>query len=176
MPTPKRVAVTGMSVVTPFADTLQTFLDRLLDGRSAVSRIRAVNPDSIYVKIAGDLSGYEEQAKLVELERRVPEEIIVRLKRLMRKVPWSARLTMLNAVDGWADSGLLYSKLDSRRVATLVAGQNINSRPFFENVKHFLQEPDFVDGGYSVFMIDTSFGSLVSEILQHNGSMYTVGG
>ncbi|MEP6548678.1 MAG: beta-ketoacyl-[acyl-carrier-protein] synthase family protein [Gammaproteobacteria bacterium] len=173
----KRIVVTGMSVLTPLADNLEGFLEALLAGRSAIARLRAFDTDNIYVKVGGDLTGYDEPGKLAALSSLIPEVASVRLRRLMKRAPWAARLSMLLAVDAWLNAGLFASSsLNPRRVATLVAGHNINANYQLQNTLRFLDEPDFMDGLFSVFALDTSHASLVSEVLQLFGPMYTVGG
>jgi 3-oxoacyl-(acyl-carrier-protein) synthase len=175
MSAPKRIVVTGMSVLTPLGDNLSGFLDALLAGRSAIGRLRAFNTDNIYVKVGGDLTGYDELGKFAALSLLIPEETSVRLRRLMKRAPWAARLSMLLAVDAWLNAGL-FTTANRRRVATLVAGHNINANYQFQNTLRFLDEPDFMDGLFSVFALDTSHASVVSEVLQLNGPMYTVAG
>lgn len=103
----KRVVVTGMSVNTPIGDTLDGFCDSLMAGRSAVTRWKAFPTDRIYSKVGADLSGYDIDAKMGSLQPRVPSDVHKRLSKLVARVPWTTRLSMLLAVDGWADARLI---------------------------------------------------------------------
>jgi 3-oxoacyl-[acyl-carrier-protein] synthase-1 len=58
----RRIAVTGLAINTPLADTLDGFLAGLLAGESLISRWRVFDTGKIYSKVGGDLSGYDPKA------------------------------------------------------------------------------------------------------------------
>ena len=56
MSSERRVAITGMSINTPLGDTLDGFLNGLLDGRSAITNWKRVSDPPIYSKVGADLT------------------------------------------------------------------------------------------------------------------------
>ena len=171
----KRVVVTGMSVNTAIGDTLPSFLESLMAGRSALSKWRAFDTDRVYSKVGGDLSAYDVNAKLGALERTIPPEVHKRLRRLVARAPWTTRLSMLLAVDGWLDAGLFDADYDPHRQAVIVSGHNLNALYQYNSRAQFEQEPDFIDGMTSLYSLDTDHAGSVSEVLQARGPIYTMG-
>jgi 3-oxoacyl-(acyl-carrier-protein) synthase len=171
----KRIVVTGMSVNTPIGDTLPAFLSSLMNGRSAVTRWKAFATDRVYSKIGGDLSEYDVGAKLQRLQSIVPADVYRRLCKLVARVPWATKLSMLLAVDGWSDAGLFDADVDRERVAIIVAGHNLNALYQYENRLQFAAEPDFIDGLSCLYSLDTDHAGCIAEVLQIRGPIYTVG-
>jgi 3-oxoacyl-(acyl-carrier-protein) synthase len=164
-----------MAINTPLGDTLKGFLDALLDGRSALSQWKAVDTSRIYCKVGADLSPYDIPAKVASFEGRVPDDVAKRLRRLTAKAPWSTRLTMLMALDGAVDAGLLDGGVDLENTAAIVGGHNLNLNYQYENRLQFEQEPDFIDSMLSLHGLDTDHVGRVSELLGVKGPIYTVG-
>jgi len=165
-----------MSVNTPIGDTLQGFYEGLLAGSSAITAWKAFPTDRIYGKVGGDLSGYDIQRKTASLEGRMPEDVFKRLRKLVGKVPWSTRLSMLVAVEGWLDAGMFETAYDLDRVALIVAGHNLNGGYQYDNRVQFAEEPDFIDGLSALYALDTDHAGCISEVLQVRGPIYTMGG
>jgi 3-oxoacyl-(acyl-carrier-protein) synthase len=172
---PKRIAVTGMSINTPLGDTLDGFLDGLLAGRSALSRWKGVDTSRIYAKVGADLSDYDVAARVAALEGRVPADVHRRLRRLVGRAPWSTQLSMLLAVEGYRDAGLFDASVDPTRAAAIVAGHNINFNYQYQNRLQFEAEPDFMDSMLSLHGLDTDHAGSISEVLHVQGPIYTIG-
>lgn len=171
----KRVVVTGMSVNTAVGDTLDGFRDALMAGRSAISQWKAFSTDRIYSKVGGDLSHYDVDAKLLALQGTIPADVFKRLRKLVSRVPWTTKLTMLLAVDGWLNAGLFDADYDPTRQAVVVAGHNLNALYQYNNRLQFEEEPDFIEGMASLYTLDTDHAGCVSEVLQTHGPIYTMG-
>jgi 3-oxoacyl-(acyl-carrier-protein) synthase len=164
-----------MSVNTAIGDTLDGFRDALMAGRSALSHWRAFSTDRVYSKVGGDLSHYDVDAKLASLHDRVPADVHKRLRKLVSRVAWTTKLSMLMAVDGWLDAGLFGADYDPNRQAVLVAGHNLNALYQYTSRIQFEEEPDFIDGMTSLYSLDTDHAGCVSEVLQARGPIYTMG-
>jgi 3-oxoacyl-(acyl-carrier-protein) synthase len=165
-----------MSINTPIGDTIETFTDALIAGRSAITNWKMVDTAETYSKIGGDLSEYSVETKLAGLSTEIPEDVHRRLTKLESRAAWSTRLSMLLAVDAMRDASLFDKELGTASVAVIVAGHNINSRYHLENFREFQEEPDFIESMYSVHGLDTDHAGCVSEVLQAHGPIYTVGG
>jgi 3-oxoacyl-(acyl-carrier-protein) synthase len=171
----KRVVVTGMSVNTALGDTLDGFHDGLMAGRSAISKWQAFPTDRVYSKVGGDLSHYDVAAKLEALQPVLPGDVYKRLRKLVTRVPWTTKLSMLLAVDGWIDAGLFDADYDPHRQAVVVSGHNLNALYQYDTRIRFEEEPDFIDGMSSLYSLDTDHAGCVSEVLQARGPIYTMG-
>lgn len=171
----KRVVVTGMSVNTAIGDSLGEFRDALMAGRSAISHWKAFPTDRVYSKVGGDLSGYDVEAKVAGLQASIPADVHKRLRKLVSRVPWTTKLSMLLAVDGWRDAGLFNADYDPFRQAVVVSGHNLNALYQFNSRLQFEEEPDFIDGMTSLYSLDTDHAGCVSEVLQTRGPIYTMG-
>jgi 3-oxoacyl-(acyl-carrier-protein) synthase len=174
--TRKRVVITGMSVNTPLADTLEEFHAGLLAGKSALSRWRCFAGAPVYSKVGADLSDYDVAFRIVALEGRLPPEVFRRLRRLCSRVPWGAQLSLLVAADAWRDAGLGDTPSDATRAAVIIGGHNLGPGYDHRNTLQFLDEPDLIDGMYSLHSLDIDHAGCVSELLQARGPVYTVGG
>ncbi|MEZ5293534.1 MAG: beta-ketoacyl-[acyl-carrier-protein] synthase family protein [Vicinamibacterales bacterium] len=171
----RRVVVTGMSVNTALGDTLDGFYGALMAGQSAITRWRAFPTDRVYSKVGGDLSYYDVDAKLASLEPRLPADVYRRLRKLVARVPWTTKLTMLLAADGWLDAGLFDAGYDPHAQAVVVSGHNLNALYQYDSRRQFEEEPDFIDGMTSLYSLDTDHAGCVSEVLQTRGPIYTMG-
>jgi 3-oxoacyl-(acyl-carrier-protein) synthase len=171
----KRVVVTGMSINTPIGDTLDGFIESLLNGKSAISRWKTLDSSRIYAKVGGDLGEYDINAKIESYKGRIPEEMYNRFLKLGRKSPFSIAVSLQTAVEAFLDSGYIPHIKDGNNIATVVAGHNLNQKYTFENHDIFNDEPEFVDGLFALYGLDTHHVGSVTDILQLHGPAYTVG-
>src|SRR5262249_1125229 len=140
-----RIAITGMSINTPLGDTLDAFLEGLLAGRSALSKWKSIDTSNIYSKVGADLGEYDVAAKAASFEARIPAEMFKRMRKLVRSIAWSTRLTILMTLDAFLDARLGEASIDLKRVAAIVAGHNIQFNYQYEQRLRFAEEPDFMD-------------------------------
>lgn len=171
----RRVAITGMAVNTPLGDTLDAHLDALLAGRSAITGWKRFAKLDINSRIGGDLADYDIERKLDRLLSLVPADAIARARKLTAKAPWSPSLSVVLALDAWADSGLLAVDIDRTRAGAIVAGNNLQHRYHFENIATFATEPDFIEPFYAFHSLDTMQTGCVSEALQLHGTGMVIG-
>jgi 3-oxoacyl-(acyl-carrier-protein) synthase len=172
----KRIAITGMAINTPLGDNLDVFLASLLAGKSAITRWKLFAEAPIYSKVGGDLSDYDTRSKLGSFEGLVDDGMFERLKNLSKRAPWVTQLTMLLATDAYVDAQLHSGRYNPHEIATIVAGHNINQNYVHNSRQQFSVEPDFIDGLFALYGLDTDHAGSVSEVLQLRGPAYTVGG
>lgn len=171
----KRVVITGMAINTRLGDELDTFYQNLMDGKSGVTNWTGVDTSRIYSKVGGDLTDYDHMAKLEKLRERLPDEMGKRLRKLVRRAPFTTRLSMLCAADAALDAGLA-GELDPDRTTVAVAGHNLNKAYHHENYLQFVEEPDYIDNLSSLHSLDTDHAGSLSELLGIYGPIYTMGG
>jgi 3-oxoacyl-(acyl-carrier-protein) synthase len=171
----KRIVITGMSVNTPLGDTLEAFYAGLLAGRTAIGPWKFFDTKNVYSKVGSDLSQYDVQKKLRELQNQLPAEMHRKLKKLISRAPWSTQLSLLLTAIAWRDAGLIDSKADLDRTGVVVAGHNINSNYNFANRSQYDEEPDYIDGMLALHNLDTDHAAICSELVGARGPIYTVG-
>jgi 3-oxoacyl-(acyl-carrier-protein) synthase len=164
-----------MSINTPLGDTLNGFLEGLLAGRSALSHWKTLDSSRIYSKVGADLSDYDIDRKVAAYESRIPADMFKRMRKLVRAVPFSTRLTILMTVDAFLDAQLGAASIDMHQVAALVAGHNINFDYQYKNRLQFAEEPDFMDGMLALHGLDTDHAGCISEVFGIRGPIYTIG-
>jgi 3-oxoacyl-[acyl-carrier-protein] synthase II len=54
----KRVAVTGIGVITPIGNNVETYWKNLLDGVCGIDFIKSIPTDDLPVKIAGEVKDF----------------------------------------------------------------------------------------------------------------------
>jgi 3-oxoacyl-(acyl-carrier-protein) synthase len=165
-----------MSINTPFGDDLDGFLGNLLQGRSAITRWKTREMSGIYSKVGGDLTDYDIASKVSSLRERIPGSMARRLSRLMNNSPWSTKLSVLLAMDAFLDGDLCGRPVDTQRVSAIVAGSNINMMHVFRNCQQYMEEPDYIDPIYAVDFLDTDHAACIADVLEIEGSVYSVGG
>ncbi|HEX7414321.1 MAG TPA: beta-ketoacyl synthase N-terminal-like domain-containing protein [Bacteroidia bacterium] len=172
----KRVVVTGMSINTPIGDNLDTFINNLLAGKSAITRWKTLDSSRIYSKVGGDLGEYDILSKIESYKGRIPEDVYKRMSKFAGKFPFSISVSLQIAVEAFLDSGYINEIKDGNNIATVIAGHNLNQKYTFENHDVFNDEPEFVDGLFALYGLDTHHVGSVTDVLQLHGPAYTVGG
>ena len=171
----KRVVITGMSINTPIGDTLDEFINNMMDGKSAVTKWGTLDTSRIYAKVGGDLGNYDVVAKIKTYKGRIPEATYERLLKLGSKMPFSIGISLLITVEAFLDAGYINTLQYGNNVATIVAGHNLNQKYTFENHDVFNDEPEFVEGLFALNGLDTHHVGSVTDVLQLHGPAYTVG-
>src|SRR5262249_4402879 len=164
-----------MSINTPLGDTLEGFLEGLLAGRSAISKWKSIETSNIYNKVGADLGDYDIDAKAASLEALIPADMFKRMRKLIARVAWSTRLSILMTLDAFLDSRLDEAAIDFKKVATIIAGHNINFNYLYDQRLRFAEEPDFMDAMAALHGLDTDHAGCISEVLGVRGSIYTIG-
>jgi len=172
----KRVVITGMSILTPLGDTLDTFLQNLLQGRSALGCWNAPHSARIRAVVAGSLLGYDIMARLSWLRQHIPDGLARRLPSLLRHAAWSAKLSLLLAVDAFRDARLFAVPTDGERISTLITGHNFNLQYLHRNWDRFVEDPEEIDFSLAVSEWDCDHVGCVADALGIFGPSYTVGG
>ena len=174
----RRVVVTGMSVVTPLGDSLDAFLGGLLAGRSAISRWRFFDDPRVYSKVGGDLSDWDWKGRLASFDRRLPDALVAKARKLLRPAPFATRISVLTALEAWHHAGLsVPGAAEPTRVAAVLAGHNLNEHYLLRNHETFVtSEPDWIDAQSALLSLDTDHAASIGDVLGAQGACYTLGG
>jgi 3-oxoacyl-(acyl-carrier-protein) synthase len=174
-PFKRRVVVTGMATINPLGDTLDGYYDNLLRGVSGIRKWPMLAAKGIECTIGGHLDDYDCTAALERIKGRIPPELFLKVRKFFRTCPFSAKLTLLCALDAWADARLFGAASDPSRTSVSLGGHNFNSRYITGNSRRFDEDTSAIDPLFGVEGLDQNIASLVSEALSIKGPVCTVG-
>ncbi|HUU34996.1 MAG TPA: beta-ketoacyl-[acyl-carrier-protein] synthase family protein [Vicinamibacterales bacterium] len=174
-PDNQRVVVTGMGVVTPIGDTVETFWTSLVNGRSGIGRWKRPIDERCCARIGGDLGDFDLAGHLQRQARYAPD-LVKRCLASMRASPMVPKLVAAAALQAWHDAGLPGCR-DTGRVGHVMAGHNVNAGYIVENALTFHQsDPDYIEPLFGLHCLDTDVLAASSELLSLHGPCFTVGG
>lgn len=171
----RRVVITGMATINPLGDTLDTYYNNLIAGKSGVKKWKTLDLGPCENKIGGDLGDYDWQTALENFKEDLGAAY-KSVRKLFKNATFTSRISMLTALEAWRDAGLWGKELDPFRVMTVVAGHNLNSNYIYNLGNQYQVEPDFIDSLAAVEAIDNNVPALITELFGLHGAAYTVGG
>ena len=113
----ERVAVTGMGVISPIGNDLQSFTNNLKNGKVGIDYITRIDRESSPIKLAAEVKGYD------------PEPHVSR-KDAMRMDLFS-RYALSAAAQAMEQSGIELDKIDKKRFGVII-GTGIGGMETFE--------------------------------------------
>jgi len=99
----KRVAVTGLGVVSPLGNDLGSFWAAVRAGRSGIGPITSIKADDLPVRIAGEVRGFDPSLRMDAKEAK--------------KMDRFSQFAVYSALEALADAGLRKDDLDPERTA-----------------------------------------------------------
>ncbi|RKJ14024.1 beta-ketoacyl-[acyl-carrier-protein] synthase II, partial [Butyricicoccus sp. 1XD8-22] len=97
----ERVVITGMGVVSPIGNNIQTFWDNLIEGKSGISTIDTFDVTNHKTKIAGIVREFD------------AEEVLG--KNVARRLDRFTQFALAAAEQAWTDAKLDIDSLDVER-------------------------------------------------------------
>jgi 3-oxoacyl-[acyl-carrier-protein] synthase II len=124
----RRVAVTGLGLVTPLGNTVETTWDAMLAGRSGAGPITRFDPTALPVKFACEVKGFEPGLYLEKKEAR--------------RFDLFTQFAMGAAVQAMKSSCLEqgWSKVDPHRVGVIVGSGTGGLATFEENMRAYIEK------------------------------------
>ena len=113
--TMRRVAITGIGLVTPLGLDASSTWQGLLDGRSAVGPVRGFDASSLRTQLAAEIAGFDAKPFLAN-------------RRVLRMMTRSDQLAVAGASLAVKDSGLDFAARDRERCGLFVAGNKETSK------------------------------------------------
>ena len=147
----RRVVITGMGVVSPNGVGNAAFSAAILEGRSGVRRISRFDPSEITVRIAGEVSDFDELAWVEKRER----------KHVSRVLP----LALAASTEALSEAGIAIASLslDQKRRFGVILGSGGGSQEFTEEQYRMFFHQQYKS--MSLFCIPTGvMGTLSSEL------------
>ena len=121
----RRVVVTGLGVVSPVGNKIETFWQNLVQGKSGIGRIDSFDASAFDSKIAGEVKQFDSSKYLSPKENR-------RMERFVQFAVYAAK-------EAYQNSGLDLSKEDPNRLGVLI-GSGIGSLHAIEEEHKILME------------------------------------
>lgn len=165
-----------MATINPLGDTLETYFDNLIKGKSGIKKWTSLDLSKVECKIGGDLGDYDCDAALEKLRGKVSDGHHKKLRKLFRTSTFSNKVTVLCSLNAYLQAGLLDNTDDPFRTSIIVGGHNFNSRYITQNTEQFAKEPAYIEPLFGVEALDPNIAATVSEVLGINGPTFTVGG
>ena len=172
----RRIVITGMSVISTLGDCLETFHSGLLQGKSGITRWKNPLYSESYSRIGGDLSDYDIEGKISSMRDRIPSGAFMRMRRLISNSPRAAVISMLIAIEAFADAGLFGAETHSERISAILAGHYLYDLYKLSNWRAFASDPDQIDISLALKEIETDALGCITEVLGITGPAFSTGG
>lgn len=102
----RRVAVTGLGVVSPVGNDVPTAWQNLIAGKGGIGRLSRFDPAPFDSQVAGEVKGFD------------PERLIDR--KTLRHVDLFVQYAWVAAIEAFGQAGLQQDKLDPNRAAVII--------------------------------------------------------
>jgi len=116
----ERVVITGMGVVSPLGNDIQTFWDNLINGQSGISTIDTFDVTTQKTKIAGIIKDFNAEALLGKKEAKTLDRF--------------AQFALVAAEQAWQDADLDLELIDKERLGVYVGSGIGGIETFIENI------------------------------------------
>ncbi len=141
----RRVVITGLGIVSPVGNDIDTAWDNIVNGRSGITRITRFDPSPFNAQIAGEVKDFDVTQYISAKEAKTMDTFI--------------HYGIAAGVQAWRDSGLEINEDNAHRVGSII-GSGIGGLPRIEE-----QQIDYLERGarrISPFFVPASLINLVS--------------
>lgn len=141
----RRVVITGLGIVSPVGNDIQTAWDNIVNGRSGVRRITRFDPSAFTAQIAGEVKDFDVTQYISAKEAKTMDTFI--------------HYGVAAGVQAWQDAGLEVTEDNADRIGVIV-GSGIGGLPRIEAT-----QSDYLERGprrISPFFVPGSLINLVS--------------
>lgn len=141
----RRVVITGLGIVSPVGNDIDTAWDNLVNGRSGIDRITRFDPSPFNAQIAGEVKDFDVTQYLSAKEAKTMDTFI--------------HYGIAAGVQAWRDSGLEVSEENADRIGAII-GSGIGGLPRIEE-----QQVEYMERGarrISPFFVPASLINMVS--------------
>lgn len=169
----KRVAITGLGVVTAAGQGLDAFAAALQAGQSGI-KARPVSVD-LPLAFGGFLADFDLTTGLLKLCDPA-DQLYQKAQTVARRAPLSLQTSLLSAMEAWLGAKLTTHTVEPTRVSLVVAGQNLNQGYQYTMQQKYQATPEYLPPRYGIHFLDTDQVGSVSELFAIHGEGQTVGG
>ena len=169
----KRVAITGLGVVTAAGQGLDAFTAALQAGQSGI-KPRPASAD-LPLAFGGFLADFDLTAGLMKLQDPA-EQLCQKAQTVARRAPLSVQASVLSAMEAWQGAKLTTHTVEATRVSLVVAGQNLNQGHSYAVQQKYQATPEYLPPRYGIHFLDTDQVGILSDLFDIHGEGQTVGG
>lgn len=116
----RRVVITGLGIVSPVGNTIESAWDNLINGRSGIGPITRFDASEFNSQIAGEVKGFDISNYLNSKEAKQMDTFI--------------HYGLAASIDAWRDSGLDINQINPERAGVIV-GSGIGGLPRIEETQ-----------------------------------------
>jgi 3-oxoacyl-[acyl-carrier-protein] synthase II len=141
----RRVVITGLGIVSPVGNDVDSAWDNIVNGRSGISTITRFDPSALSARIAGEVKNFDVTQYISAKEAKQMDTFI--------------HYGLAAGVQAWRDSGLDISGADAERYGVIL-GSGIGGLPRIEET-----QTDYLERGprrISPFFVPASLINLIS--------------
>jgi len=141
----RRVVITGLGIVSPVGNSVESAWDNIVNGRSGIGRITRFDPSAFNAQIAGEVKDFDVTQYMAAKEAKQMDTFI--------------HYGVAAGVQAWKDSGLEITEANAERIGVIV-GSGIGGLPRIEET-----QVDYLERGprrISPFFVPASLINLVS--------------
>lgn len=141
----RRVVITGLGIVSPVGNDIDSAWDNIVNGRSGISTITRFDPSALSARIAGEVKNFDVTQYISAKEAKQMDTFI--------------HYGLAAGVQAWRDSGLAITEADAERYGVIL-GSGIGGLPRIEET-----QTDYLERGprrISPFFVPASLINLIS--------------
>ena len=141
----RRVVITGLGIVSPVGNDIDSAWDNIVNGRSGIGRITRFDPSAFSAQIAGEVKGFDVTQYMPAKEAKQMDTFI--------------HYGVAAGVQAWRDAGLELTEENADRIGVIV-GSGIGGLPRIEE-----QQVEYLERGarrISPFFVPASLINLIS--------------
>jgi len=141
----RRVVITGLGIVSPVGNDIDSAWDNIVNGRSGIGRITRFDPSALNAQIAGEVKGFDVTQYMSAKEAKQMDTFI--------------HYGVAAGVQAWKDSGLTLTEENAERIGTII-GSGIGGLPRIEET-----QAEYLERGprrISPFFVPASLINLIS--------------
>lgn len=141
----RRVVITGLGIISPVGNDIDTAWDNIVNGRSGIGRITRFDPSAFNAQIAGEVKGFDVTQYMSSKEAKQMDTFI--------------HYGVAAGVQAWKDCGLTATDENADRIGTII-GSGIGGLPRIEET-----QIEYLERGprrISPFFVPASLINLIS--------------
>ncbi|HEY9572401.1 MAG TPA: beta-ketoacyl-ACP synthase II [Pusillimonas sp.] len=141
----RRVVITGLGIVSPVGNDIDSAWDNIVNGRSGIGRITRFDPSAFNAQIAGEVKDFDVTQYMSSKEAKQMDTFI--------------HYGVAAGVQAWRDSGLVATEENAERIGTII-GSGIGGLPRIEET-----QVEYLERGprrISPFFVPASLINLIS--------------
>jgi 3-oxoacyl-[acyl-carrier-protein] synthase II len=141
----RRVVITGLGIVSPVGNDIDSAWDNIVNGRSGITRITRFDPSLLTAQIAGEVKDFDVTQYMSAKEAKTMDTFI--------------HYGVAAGIQAWRDAGIEVSDTNAERIGTIV-GSGIGGLPRIEET-----QVEYLERGprrISPFFVPASLINLIS--------------